>query len=122
MVLVILLPLSKILISFDNVKEYINDITHNIKTEEIINNSNELIITNSEKKICDGIKEMIITKFHFDTTDILVELVCNKNDINSIKIEAVNVILTNKASWSNVDSVKEYLDQNLGCKVNVTRR
>lgn len=121
-VLVLLSPLFKILSSFDSIKEYINNFIHSIKTEEIIDNSNELIVNTSEKRVCDGIKEMIISKFNFESTDVYVSLECNKSEISSIKITAVNVILTNKASWSDTDAVKAYLDKAVGCKINVTRR
>lgn len=122
MVLVLLSPLFEILSSFDNVKEYINDFFHSIRTEEILDSSNTLIVNTSEQRVCDGIKEMIITKFAFEETDVYVSLECDKSDITSIKILAINVTLTNKASWSDTDKVKDYLDKMVGCKINVTRR
>ncbi|MBQ3040870.1 MAG: stage III sporulation protein AF [Clostridia bacterium] len=122
MVLVLLSPLFKVLSSFDSIKEYINDFFHSIRTEEILEDSNALIVNTSEKRVCEGIKEMIVSKFGFDQRDVYVELECDKSDISSIKITGVNVILTNKASWSDTDRVKEFLDKSVGCKINVTRR
>lgn len=122
MILIIFSPVFNIVKSFDSIKEYISDFKHSIKTEEIIENSNELIINTSEFKICDGIKEMIITKFGFDTSDVFVTINCDKDNINSIKIKSIDVILTNKASWADVDLVKEYLDKAVGCEINVSRR
>ena len=122
MVLTLLSPLFEILSSFDNVQEYINDFFHSIRTEEILDKSNTLIVNTSEQKVCDGIQEMIVTKFAFEETDVYVTLECDKSDISAIKILAINVTLTNKASWSDTDRVKDYLDKTVGCKVNVTRR
>ena len=65
---------------------------------------------------------MVISKFGFEETDVYVSLDLDKANIGSIKIRSVNVVLTNKASWSDTDRVKEYLDKTVGCKINVTRR
>ena len=98
------------------------DFSHSIKTEELINSSNTLIVNTSEERVCNGIKEMVISKFGFEETDVYISLDLDKAEINAIKIRAVNVVLTNKASWSDTDRVKEYLDKTIGCKINVTRR
>lgn len=122
MIFIIISPVFNILSSFDKIEEYIYNFNHSIKTEEIINSSNELIINNSEQKVCNGIKELIITKFGFESNDVYVSLECDKTNISSIKINSINVILTNKASWADTDNVKEYLDKTVGCYINVTRR
>lgn len=121
-VLIIISPVFNVLSSISKIEEYINNFTHSIKTEEIINNSNSLIVNTSEEKVCNGIKEMVISKFGFEETDVYVSLDLDKADIGSIKIRSVNVVLTNKASWSDTDRVKEYLDKTVGCKIKVTRR
>ncbi len=122
MLLVLLTPLFKLFSSFDTIKEYIRDFSHSIKTEEIIDNSNTLIVNTTSERVCDGIKELIITKFGFEESDVYVSLELDEYDISAIKIRAVNVVLTNKASWSDTDRVKEYLDKTVGCQINVTRR
>ncbi len=122
MVLIIISPIFNILSSINKIEEYMRDFSHSIKTEELINSSNALIVNTSEERVCDGIKEMIISKFGFEETDVYISLDLDKTEINSIKIKAVNVVLTNKASWSDTDRVKEYLDKTIGCKISVTRR
>lgn len=122
MVLIIISPLFNFLSSLDNIKEYVEDFKHSIRTEEILSSSNELIVSSTEKSVCDGIKELILTKFGFDENDVYVSLECDKSNISSIKIKAVNITLTNKASWSDTDAVKDYLDKMIGCKINVKRR
>ena len=112
----------KIFSSFDSIKEYIKDFSHSIKTEEIIDNSNTLIVNTTSERVCEGIKELVITKFGFDENDVYITLELDEYDISAIKIRCVNVVLTNKASWSDTDKVKEYLDKTVGCQINVTRR
>ena len=122
MLVVLLTPLFKIFSSFDSIKEYIKDFSHSIKTEEIIDNSNTLIVNTTSERVCEGIKELVITKFGFDENDVYITLELDEYDISTIKIRCVNVVLTNKASWSDTDKVKEYLDKTVGCQINVTRR
>lgn len=122
MLVVLLTPLFKIFSSFDSIKEYIKDFSHSIKTEEIIDNSNTLIVNTTSERVCKGIKDLVITKFGFDENDVYITLELDEYDISAIKIRCVNVVLTNKASWSDTDKVKEYLDKTVGCQINVTRR
>ena len=122
MLSVLLSPLFSLLSSFNKIEEYINNFAHSIKTEEIIQNSNSLIINAGEESICNGIKSLIITKYGFEETDVYVYLDCDKSNIEAIKINSVNVVLTNKASWSDTETVEKYLTQTVGCKINVTRR
>ncbi|MBQ8738025.1 MAG: stage III sporulation protein AF [Clostridia bacterium] len=122
MVLVVMSPVFSVLSSINKIEEYMRDFSHSIKTEELINSSNTLIVNTSEERVCNGIKEMVISKFGFEETDVYISLDLDKAEINAIKIRAVNVVLTNKASWSDTDRVKEYLDKTIGCKINVTRR
>lgn len=122
MVLVVMSPVFSVLSSINKIEEYMRDFSHSIKTEELINNSNTLIVNTSEERVCNGIKEMVISKFGFEETDVYISLDLDKAEINAIKIRAVNVVLTNKASWSDTDRVMEYLDKTIGCKINVTRR
>ena len=81
MVLIIISPLFNFLSSLDNIKEYVEDFKHSIRTEEILSSSNELIVSSTEKSVCDGIKELILTKFGFDENDVYVSLECDKSNI-----------------------------------------
>lgn len=122
MILIFLSPVLNILSSFNKIGEYMDNFKHSIKTEEIIEKSNRLIINAGEESIRGGIKELIISKFNFEESDVYVYLNCDKSNINSIKINSIDVVLTNKASWTDTESVKEYLDKAVGCEINVTRR
>ena len=122
MISILITPLFWLISSFDKIEEYISNLSNNIKTEEIIENSNSLIIKAGEESICNGIKNLVITKFGFEDTDVYVYLDCDKSNIDAVKINLVNVVLTNKASWSNTNDVEEYLTSTVGCKITVTRR
>ena len=122
LVITLLSPIKNLLNSGSSIKEYINSFYHNIRTEEIIDSSNELIVNTSKENVSSGIKKAIMEKFSFKEGDVYVFLDIDSKDITSIKIQQVNVILTNEASWSDTDKVKSFLDELLGCKVSVTRR
>ena len=122
LVITLLSPIKNLLNSGSSIKEYINSFYHNIRTEEIIDSSNELIVNTSKENVSNGIKKAIMEKFSFKEGDVYVFLDIDSKDITSIKIQQVNVILTNEASWSDTDKVKSFLDELLGCKVSVTRR
>ena len=113
LVITLISPLVSVLKNTFDIKEYINNFYHSIKTEEIIENSNTIIVNTSKEKVCEGIKETIISKFSLEKTDVYV---------TSIEITKVNVILTNKASWSDTDKIKSFLSELLSCPIDVTRR
>lgn len=122
LVITLISPLVSVLKNTFDIKEYINNFYHSIKTEEIIENSNTIIVNTSKEKVCEGIKETIISKFSLEKTDVYVSLELNSDDITSIEITKVNVILTNKASWSDTDKIKSFLSELLSCPIDVTRR
>lgn len=122
MVIVIILPFKNVADNLLNIKDYIKEFTSSIKTEQIIDESNSVIINSSEENICKGIKNAVISKFGFEDNDVFVSITMDKSEISAIKITAVNIILTNHASWSNVDEVKSYMENLVGVKVNVTRK
>jgi hypothetical protein len=122
MVAVIISPLKDLRTKLNYAKDYINDFTNGIFTNEVIDKSNYIIIKSSKEKICEGIKEAVISKYNFDTRDIYVDIVMDTTEISAIKITGVNIILTNHASWSNVDEVKKYTENLVGVTVNVTRK
>ena len=122
MVAVIISPLKDLRAKLNYAKDYITDFTNGIFANDVIDKSNYIIIKSSKEKICEGIKEAVISKYNFDTRDIYVDIVMDTTEISAIKITGVNIILTNRASWSNVDEVKKYTENLVGVRVNVTRK
>ena len=122
MVAIIISPLKDLRVKINNAKEYISDFSNGIFASDAIDKSNYIIIKSSKEKICEGIKEAVISKYGFDKRDIYVDIMMDTTEISAIKITGVNIILTNRASWSNVDEVKKYTENLVGVKVNVTRK
>jgi len=122
MVAIIISPLKDLRVKINNAREYISDFSNGIFASDVIDKSNYIIIKSSKEKICEGIKEAVISKYGFDKRDIYVDIIVDTTEISAIKITRVNIILTNRASWSNVDEVKKYTENLVGVKVNVTRK
>ena len=102
----------------DNINSFFNEITDNDKLDGL----NEIIVNTSTEAVIKGIKNTIVDRFGFDENEVFVEIETDKTSIESIKITKIKVILTGKASWSDVETVKEYLLNVVGGDVSVTRR
>ncbi|MBQ9744975.1 MAG: stage III sporulation protein AF [Clostridia bacterium] len=122
MILVIITPFARAVSNVGNIKEYVNNVIQNKNYNDKIEQSNSIIINTGREKICEGLKEAIISEFEFDPRDVYVDVEIDKSQISSVKITGVNIILTNKASWSNVDDVKLYMENLVGVPVHVTRK
>ena len=122
MVTVIILPFGKITMGITDLRNAISDIYEGILSSNHINNSNSIIIDTGKDKISEGIKEALISKFNFDKKDVYVTVNTDETHINAVKILSVDIVLTNKASWSNVTQVKEYTENLIGVTANVTRK
>ena len=122
MITVIIIPFCNITRSISDIKKSLQGLSDSITSGEHLNNSNSIIINTGKEKIADGIKEAIIAKYSFDENDIYVTINTDESNINAIKIISVNIVLTGKASWSNVAQVKEYTENLIGVTANVTRK
>jgi hypothetical protein len=106
----------------DDIKDNISSFFEEITDGKDLNGLNEIIINTSTEAVIKGIKNTIVERFGFDEKEIIIEIETDKTNIESIKINRVNIILTGKASWSDVDAVKEYIYKLIGGDVSVTRR
>ena len=122
MVIMIIMPFNNFTHKINVAKEQINGIYESLDFQNKINDSNSVIVNTTKEKVTKGLKDALISKYGFDERDIFIELILDDSEISSIKITGVNIILTNKASWSNVDSVKSYTENLIGVNVNVTRK
>lgn len=114
-------PLTSFVTNISSTKEQIKEYFNSLTSEEIINNSNDIIINSGVESIENGIKNAIIQRFSFEENEIIVNLSLDKTNIEAIKIKQINIILTGKASWSDVDSVKSYLESIIGGNISVKR-
>ena len=120
-VICMLSPLTSFITNISTTKEQIKEYFNNLTNEEVINNSNDIIINSGIVSIENGIKSAIIQRFGFEENEIVVNLSLDKTNIEAIKIKQINIILTGKASWSDVDSVKSYLESIIGGNISVKR-
>ena len=121
-VAVILSPLSSLAGGISSVKENIKKFSDSIVSEEKISGTKEIIINTAEKNICDKIKRMVMQKFNFSESDVYVTLEVDKSNSEAVAVKCINVILTGKASWSDADNVKKYIEKISGCDAYVTKK
>ncbi len=115
-------PIGNVIGNISSIKAEINEYFEKVFVSEKIDASNDLIINTSKEKICDGIKNSVLEKYNFDEKEVFVDLTIDRTDIGSLKIEKINVVLTGKASWSDVKEVEEYLKNTIGSDIEVKRK
>ena len=115
-------PIFSVIKSTEGIKDNINSFFDEITNNDKLDGLNEIIVNTSTEAVIKGIKNTIIERFDFDENEVFVEIETDKTSIESIKITKIKVILTGKASWSDVETVKEYLANMVGGDVSVTRR
>lgn len=122
MIILMISPLTSIISNTEKIKENLNFIIEEITDNESIQGTNEIIINSGKEAIIKGIKNILIENYGFNEKEIQIKLEADSSNIEAIKISKITVILTGKASWSDVDKVKEYLSKNIGAEIEVTRR
>lgn len=122
MIILMISPLTSIISNTEKIKENLNFIIEEITENESIQGTNEIIINSGKEAIIKGIKNILIENYGFNEKEIQIKLEADSSNIEAIKISKITVILTGKASWSDVDKVKEYLSKNIGAEIEVTRR
>lgn len=120
--IILLSPIISLISSKEAIENKINGFFDSMKYEEMIDKSNNLVVNTSIDKVCAGIKATIIDKYKFDEREVYVNAEINDESISSITISKIIVTLTGRASWSDVDTVKEYLDNLVGCNIEVNRK
>lgn len=122
MVICMISPITSVLGNINTLKDSVSNFFNELTDNELLNGTNEIIINTGTDAIIKGIKNTIIEKFDFDESEIIVSLETDTTNIEAIKITKINVILTGKASWYDVDTVKTYLENIVGGEISVTRR
>lgn len=122
MVITIMMPFKNLTYGISNIKNAVNGFFDNIKTQQIIDNSNTVIINSSKENICKGIKNSLLSKYGFNENEVEISLEIDTSEISAIKITGVNIILSGKAAWSDINEVSKYMENLVGVNVNVTRK
>lgn len=121
-VICLIAPLGSLLKSTGEFKESVSGFFDNIVNEEYLDSSNSLIVNTGVDKVCLGIKSTVIDKFGFDENEVIVTVDADTENIDAIAITKINIVLTGKASWTDVKNVKDYIENLVGVKADVTRR
>lgn len=122
MIITIMMPFKNLTYGISNIKNAVNGFFDNIKIQQIIDNSNTVIINSSKENICKGIKNSLLSKYGFNENEVEISLEIDTSEISAIKITGVNIILSGKAAWSDVNEVSKYMENLVGVNVNVTRK
>lgn len=122
MVITIMMPFKNLTYGISNIKNAVNGFFDNIKIQQIIDNSNTVIINSSKENICKGIKNSLLSKYGFNENEVEITLEIDTSEISAIKITGVNIILSGKAAWSDVNEVSKYMENLVGVNINVTRK
>lgn len=121
-VVCLLSPIVSFVSNISSFKTSINNFIDKFASQDIIDSSNDIIINSGAENIKGGIKKTLVEHFGLDEKDIIIELDIDKTNIEAIKINKITVILTGKASWNDIDAVKEYLNNVIGGNIVVTRK
>ncbi len=122
MIIIMISPIISIIKDTENMKEGFSSIINEITNNESIQGTNEIIINTGKDAIIKGIKNTLIENFDFDEKEIQIELETDYTNIEAIKISKIKIILTGKATWSDVEKVKDYLFEIIGTEIEVVRR
>ena len=119
--LTILSPITSIINNVSNIKNNINDFFNDTFSQEAIDSSNNIIIDTSIDKVSDGIKTTLVNKFKIDSKELDVNIEINNEDISSIKITSITIILRGNATWENENSIKEFLEGIVSCEIKIKK-
>ena len=103
-------------------KDNLTNILENITSNDSIYNKNQLIVKTSVENINNGIKEALVSKFDFKESDVDINIIVDDSNIESILIKKVQIVLSGEASWYSENKIREYLQDLVGCEINIIRR
>ncbi|MBQ7760704.1 MAG: stage III sporulation protein AF [Clostridia bacterium] len=121
-VIALLSPITSLLLNIDYFKSNIMDFLDSTMQNEAIDNSNKIIIESGVESIENGIQATIVNRFSLDERDVLVRAIIDEKNIESVTIKGIEVTLSNKAIWSNADSIRDYIYNLTGIEVNVRKK
>ena len=121
-VLSLIQPIITVVKSATELKNTVSSFFDAVTLENKINATNDIIISTSKQRIETGIKDLVTQKYKFNPDEVNVEIILNENDINAIKIDKIFVYITGKASWSDTETIENYLENMVGNEIIVKRR
>ena len=118
----LLAPIASVVNNASAFTNGIDNFMNKIDVNQNIDERNNIIIDESVDKICEGIKNAIVTSFKLNEAHVSVSLKINSENLDSILLEEVLVTLTESATWYDDNKIKEYVQELVGCKVLVIKK
>ena len=99
----------------------IENIISSLDFSSSVSTTNQIIVETGKEKIEQGIENAIITKYNFSQEDIDVNVIVNDKNIEAIILEKIKITLKNKASWTDEQQIKNYVESLVGCQVEIKK-
>ena len=119
--IVLMTPIIKIVNHASVIKNELTSLVDTITDSKNISKSNSLIIATTLDKLNDNIVKSIVNKYGFDKNDVTVSFDLNTENIELVEITKINVTLKNKASWSDTEPIRQYIEDLVGVQTVVKR-
>ena len=119
--IIMITPIVNIASNAATFKDSVDSVINSLDVSTSLNESNQIIVSTSIENICNGIKSTVINKFNFKEDDVTVTAVTDTDDIENIKIVKITIILKNEASWYDENKIKSYIEEIIGCAVEIVR-
>ena len=119
--LTLLSPVVKIANDVGTFSSSVESVIGSLSVEENVSSTNKIIIDTGSEQVCEGVKNVIISKYGFKQNDIDVYIKLNDENIQAIILEEIEISLKNEASWTDEHKLKKYVEDIVGCKVKITK-
>lgn len=113
----LLSPVANIAKSASVLSDTVENAINKLDISESISQSNKIIIEEGTEQISKGILEALITKYKFTPENVQIDITVNNDRIDAITLEKITVTLKNEATWTDLSSIKQYLENLVGCEV-----
>ena len=119
--IILLTPVVNIVNNASVLSNGIENVINSLDITDKIQYSNKIIIEEGTEKICNGVKDAIISKYNFKSESVEITAKINDSDIQAVLLEEITVTLKNEATWTDEEQVRNYVEDLVGCSVQVKK-
>lgn len=101
----------------NNVEDFVSSFDVNSNISE----GNKIIIESGTEQIAKGVKEALLNKYKFKEENVSVSVSANEEKIDAIFLEKITITLRNEATWTDGNNVKQYVEDLVGCPIQVVK-
>ncbi len=117
----LLSPIVAIAKNADILTDKIENMVNSLDASDNVNKGNAIIIEAGTERIEKGIKEALISKYGFKEENVSVEIAVNDENVEAILLKKITITLTNEATWTDGNNVKKYIEELVGCPVQIIK-